>query len=204
MSKCAGIYAIFCQSTRKAYIGSTQNMSERWRIHRYYLEANRHSNCYLQRAWNKHGGSRFDFIILERVADLKLLTRREQFWLDKWRATNAVFNCGAIAENARRGAVMSSAQKRKISIALKNNKNSLGHRHGREMRRQMAKLLCGNQRGAKPYPAFRHHKTGQSIPPGHNLSATCRTYGLCHEGMRKLAHGAYKQWKGWELAEKKL
>lgn len=47
----SGIYLI--KINDKIYIGSSANISKRWREHKTDLIAGRHKNMFLQRTWNK-------------------------------------------------------------------------------------------------------------------------------------------------------
>ena len=52
---------------------------------------NRHCNKHLQRAYNKHGKSKFLFFVLERCKS-ETCVEREQYWIDKLKAANP--DCG--------------------------------------------------------------------------------------------------------------
>ena len=78
----AYIYKILNKQNSKFYIGSTNNIQNRWNIHRYELRHNLHSNNYLQNAWNKYGEENFEFVqICEIQDDL-------QFKLEQWFLNN--------------------------------------------------------------------------------------------------------------------
>lgn len=59
-----GVYAIRHTESGKQYIGSAVRFDARWRIHRHHLARNTHHNEHLQSAWNKYGGSAFEFVKL--------------------------------------------------------------------------------------------------------------------------------------------
>ena len=67
--KISGIYKIINKINGKYYVGSSVNIKDypnnRWSRHIADLNANRHHNDYLQRAWNKYGQDAFEFIIIE-------------------------------------------------------------------------------------------------------------------------------------------
>lgn len=81
-----GIYLIRNRVSGKVYVGSASNLSKRWSRHRKDLRAGKHSNVYMQSAWNKDGEQAFTFSILEIHArvDEALLTTSEQFWMDAY------------------------------------------------------------------------------------------------------------------------
>lgn len=60
----SGIYQIKNQTTNEIYIGSSQNIKKRWQDHLCLLKKNKHHSLHLQRSWNKHGPSIFEFSIL--------------------------------------------------------------------------------------------------------------------------------------------
>ena len=60
-----GIYSIKNVKNNKVYIGSSNNIEKRIKDHFRNLKNNRHSNQYLQNAYNKYGNESFIFEILE-------------------------------------------------------------------------------------------------------------------------------------------
>ena len=77
-----GIYKIINRTNGKFYIGSSININKRWNKHIGDLNANRHHNLHLQRAWNKYGGDNFEFRLVEAVEDFNMLEDTEQRWMD--------------------------------------------------------------------------------------------------------------------------
>lgn len=76
----AGIYQIVNIITQKRYIGYTNNFSRRKRQHYFELSFNKHSNEYLQRAWNKYGKHSFEFSIIEKCEETDLVFK-EDYWV---------------------------------------------------------------------------------------------------------------------------
>ncbi len=76
-----GIYKIFNTITKKLYIGSSENIKQRWQKHKALLRYNKHDNYYLQNAWNKYGEDSFEFSIIEECS-LSDLLNKEQYYLD--------------------------------------------------------------------------------------------------------------------------
>lgn len=74
-----GIYIIRCDQDLEVYIGSSLNIEDRWRHHKYLLNKNKHHNYKLQRAWNAYGDESFVFEILEETSNLQ---EKEQYYLD--------------------------------------------------------------------------------------------------------------------------
>jgi len=78
----AYIYKITNKVNNKIYIGNTNNFKRRKSQHISSLRKNKHTNIYLQNAWNKHGESNFKFEALEEIIE-KLKLNKEQEYLDR-------------------------------------------------------------------------------------------------------------------------
>jgi GIY-YIG catalytic domain-containing protein len=78
----SGIYRIVCKVTGQFYVGSAVNLRDRARGHWSALRGGKHSNKYLQRAWNRHREINFEFKVLELVKPSRLLAT-EQSWLNR-------------------------------------------------------------------------------------------------------------------------
>ena len=76
-----GIYIIKNVVNNKHYIGSSNNIYDRWRRHKRALLTNSHHSVALQRAWNKYGKNNFTLSIIEECTEEDLL-KREQFFFD--------------------------------------------------------------------------------------------------------------------------
>ena len=76
------VYAIICLATGRRYIGSSIDVSRRWKEHQYYLRNKRHHCAHLQHAWDKYGPASFSFAILETVHASADLRSAEQKFLD--------------------------------------------------------------------------------------------------------------------------
>lgn len=79
-----GIYQITNKENGKMYIGSSVNISGRLARHKRDLKRNEHNNIKLQRAWNKHGETSFDFKIIIEVKREELL-KVEQEIIDRYK-----------------------------------------------------------------------------------------------------------------------
>lgn len=78
-----GIYAIVHVASGRRYIGSSTDVSQRLRIHRWNLDKGTHENGYLQRAWDKYGAQSFTIALVEEVFDVTDLLDVEQRHLDR-------------------------------------------------------------------------------------------------------------------------
>jgi group I intron endonuclease len=83
-----GIYKISNIINGKFYIGSSNDIKDRWREHICQLNQNKHHNKHLQRAWNKYGAENFEFNIIEYVENEDDLLKIEQRWLDETKCYN--------------------------------------------------------------------------------------------------------------------
>lgn len=128
----SGIYEILNISTKKIYIGSAVNITNRWSAHLCLLKKGNHHSKKLQNSWNKHGELSFSFRIIEYAARSSLI-EREQFWIDK---LNPWFNVLPTAGSPL-GHKLSDKTKEKISIKAKGRKASL------ETRKLLSALRIG-------------------------------------------------------------
>jgi len=93
-----GIYKIECIKTNRVYVGSSINISVRWRDHLWMLKNNVHHSNALQNAWNKYGNKSFSFETLEELESTNNITEREQYWIDKLEAYTKGYNCRSKAD----------------------------------------------------------------------------------------------------------
>ena len=82
MSKIIGIYLIKNTINDKIYVGSSDDIDNRWRNHKTFLANNNHHSIHLQNAWQKYGERAFIFEIIELISDKERLLEREQYYLD--------------------------------------------------------------------------------------------------------------------------
>lgn len=76
----SGIYMIRNRETGKVYIGSSNNISKRWRNHKSLLKNGKHHSIYLQNAYNKYGKNSFEYLVLKEVQEEDLLTEEKKFF----------------------------------------------------------------------------------------------------------------------------
>ena len=88
----AGVYGILHRVSARIYIGSSIDILDRIRKHISDLEGNRHHSTKLQNAFTKYGRHQFEFLLIERVADVRNLRAREQRWIDQLSAYARGFN----------------------------------------------------------------------------------------------------------------
>ncbi len=116
LSQCSGVYMIVNTVSSKLYIGSAaKSLRGRAAAHRDELEGNRHPNIHLQRAWNKYGGDKFKFVVLEECSPKSCIVR-EQKWIDTLQAVKRGYNINPKA-GSRLGSKLSDESKSKISAS---------------------------------------------------------------------------------------
>jgi len=156
----SGVYSIQNTVDGKEYIGSSQNIALRWRIHRNDLRAGKHHSQHLQRAWNLDGEDAFVFKILVECSVDDLL-REEQRIMDERRATNGDYGyntapvagsrCGVphppevrakMSAKAKARAPMSPEHRKALSDALRKARAE-GRIFTEEHRRKIAQSQIG-------------------------------------------------------------
>lgn len=159
----SGIYRITNKVNGKVYIGSSVNTSKRSREHFGLLRLGRHQNRYLQRAFNLHGETAFEFDTIEYINDVKILLEREQAWINKI-GLNLLYNINPIASKppSQKGVSPSVATREKLSLAGKGKALSAERK---------AKISLANKgKKRKPFSAEHREKTSRTMK-GRTLSA---------------------------------
>lgn len=134
----SGIYQITNKVNNKIYIGSSVNIEKRWREHKSDLKNNRHHSKHLQRSWELHGSSAFEFTILEIVENSKLLLEREQHYLDNLKPYER-----EIGYNNCASASSPLGYKHSEEARSNMSKAKIGHKHSEETKRKMSKAHKG-------------------------------------------------------------
>lgn len=67
--KVCGVYKITNIRNNKIYIGSSNNIHQRWKNHIRELETNKHNNIYLQNDWNVYKKDNFKFEVIKECAE---------------------------------------------------------------------------------------------------------------------------------------
>lgn len=164
--KIIGIYKIINLITGDTYIGSSKDVYNRWKRHRYDLNHNKHHSKYLQNAWNKYGAENFKFDVIEQCSlEKEILLEIEQKYLDLLKPNyNTCHIAGspftiAVSEETKRKKSealkgktweelygIEGAQKRREKLKEKSTKKTIKHKKGSiEYSVQMSKSMSGNQ-----------------------------------------------------------
>jgi len=159
----SGVYQIVNKVNSKRYIGSSIRIKNRLREHKNALVKNIHPNRKLQNAWNKYGEEKFVFEQLEIVSNVDVILKREQYWIDKYKASDTGYNILSVAESPS-GFKHSESTKLRMSLASKGKKKSqehcqniaiakIGNEYGKgvvlskEARKSISEKLKGNKNG---------------------------------------------------------
>jgi group I intron endonuclease len=138
----SGVYQIINKVNGKRYIGSSVNIKSRWRDHIYCLDGGRHNNHYLQRSWNKYGGSNFVFETICLFPESELI-ENEQHLLD---CLAPEYNISNIAGRPPgfKGCRHSEETRRKMSEVHSGENNPwYGKYHSEETRRKLSEAMSG-------------------------------------------------------------
>ncbi len=124
-TKKVGIYSIKNRINNKIYIGSSDDIKNRWRNHKILLENNNHHSIHLQNAWQKYGEHAFLFEIIENINDKQQLLIREQHYLDFYRSYEPEngYNISKFSFSPMKGRNHTEETKKHLSI------NNSGDKH---------------------------------------------------------------------------
>lgn len=82
----AGIYCIKNTETNRVYVGQSKTIYKRIRAHVYYeYKGKLHDDA------EKYGWDKFEFILLEKIDDMRIIDEREEFWINKLNACDKGF-----------------------------------------------------------------------------------------------------------------
>lgn len=112
-------------------VGATKTFKDRKTNYLSNLRKGSYGNPHFQKAWDKYGQAAFVFELVEdiplrgmtRKEHSEFITKREQFWVDHYRAQSpGVYNLVGPVDSPRRGAKNSEEHNLKVSAALKGRK----------------------------------------------------------------------------------
>lgn len=145
-----GIYQIRNIENGKIYIGSAKSFKKRAYQHSSLLKTDKHTNSHLQASWNKHGKDAFVFEVLEVVPGkqtdrIKSEQKYINQYLERWEECFNLIKKAALNPrnkfNQLKGRKVSDEVKRKISTALKGNKNRLGLVHTKKTKDKISRSM---------------------------------------------------------------
>jgi group I intron endonuclease len=140
VEKIVGIYKITNKENGNFYIGSSVDISRRWKKHITLLHSNNHFNCHFQNAWNLYGEENFIFEILETCLKENMV-EKEQSYIDK---LNPSYNVSKNAAAFMLGVKRPESFKENLSILKKGNKYFLGKTHSEKTKAKLSVQKLGN------------------------------------------------------------
>lgn len=143
-----GVYCIECMETNIKYIGQTyENFYRRWTFHKWSLNNKRHSNTYLQNAWNKYGRKTFKIYPLEsfklsqkNIVNQKQLNKLEKSYIKKHNTFKNGFNLTTGGEKCKMSPLSEEAKRK---IGDKNRIHMLGKKHSEKTKKLMSESHKG-------------------------------------------------------------
>lgn len=118
MKKC-GIYKIENLINGKVYIGQSQDIETRWKVHINELDSGTKKNKKFLNAWKKYGMANFKFEILEECS-IDELDELEKYYIQKYSSFGDGYNL-TIGGSGTKGHEVSKDAKNKISLKSKRN-----------------------------------------------------------------------------------
>lgn len=120
-----GIYCIENLVNGKKYIGSSDDIEERWYYHKNKLRRKVHENTHLQNSWTKYKEENFKFYVIE-LCKINKLEEREDFYIEYYKVTERDYGYNKkwafgrkIKGKKRKSRPMLQEIKEKLSKALK-------------------------------------------------------------------------------------
>lgn len=135
-----GVYCIRNTVNGNQYIGSSNKVRTRQKLHINQLNAGKHHSIALQRAWTKYGTNVFEFSILEET-EVALLLEREQYYLD---TLKPAYNICRVAGSTR-GRVLTEETRKNMSMS----KLGVRHTEERKQKRREARVQSGEKHWTK-------------------------------------------------------
>ena len=151
--KVCGVYSITNTHNGKRYLGSSESVLARFKVHKGKLGKIEHWNRYLQSAWVKHGVENFVFEIL-LVCSVENLLFYEQRAIDAYRNTSVgIYNIALVA-----GSVRGYRHLPETKVVMRYKK--LGTKQSSEHRAAISAALIGHTVSDKCKEATRKRRTG--------------------------------------------
>lgn len=153
----SGVYQITSLINGHRYIGSSVSLQKRRATHFSFLRKNRHTNAYLQRAYNLYGADNFEFKVL-LLCDPENCIIYEQAYLD---ALQPEYNLLRTAGSSL-GHVMSEKSRAKMGLAHVGNQVNLGRILTEETKRKISETKSGKTVGEETKRKMSNAQTGEN------------------------------------------
>ena len=170
-----GIYKIRNVVNQKFYVGSSNDIKDRFRQHRKLLRGNRHHCKHLQAAWNKYGEECFKFEVVDVITEEAALFAAEDAWLREWVGKELCYNSGRSADAPMRGAFgalhpsfgvpVSAEQRARISETLKVTYAANPENHPRLGKKHTPETLAKIAANRTAPTGENHYRYGKTVSP---------------------------------------
>jgi len=199
MNKLCGVYSITCVSNNKQYVGSSINITDRWKHHRTSLVRGDHGNRYLQRTWDKYGPTKLIFEVIELCQSNELVDK-ELFWTRK---LQTAFNL-KIPNPIHEGWIWSKETRAKMSLSAMGHHNGKGVKRSKETRYNVAMAAMGNSNAKGWVPTFEQR---QKMSKAHLKNPTKYWLGkkrppFSKEWKRKISEASKKMWQTKDMTKR--
>lgn len=127
ITKLTGAYVIKPQNSSDVYVGSTGDMTQRLRQHKYELRQNNHHCKGLQKIYDETPKLHVEFIEIKETNDLsarELAFNKEQELLNEYSKTGCLLNASIDARNSAAGIVFNDEVRQKMSEKAKIRMNT--------------------------------------------------------------------------------
>lgn len=182
------VYLLGFKSTHKVYIGSTVRWPARKRQHLNDLNQNKHTNTYLQWAYNRYAKDGVFFEELEFFDDEISMRYGEQKWIAFYRSTERECGFNLVQDAVRRGRTGCKLTPKQ----LETQRAALA-----KARREHPDRFVDKPRGA-PGTYTVYNPAGDKVTII-NLTKYCRDHGLNVSCMRSLVRDGTVECDGWKL-----
>jgi group I intron endonuclease len=171
-AKRRGVYQIRNLATGLIYVGSSEDLAERWRIHLYQLRTGTHQSKRMLADFQELGADTFVFEVLEETNfDIADLYAREDYWLEKLKPFDPRVGYNILHNTNGNGHKRSEEVCRAISEGRK------GMRFTEEHRRRIGAALTGRE--VSP-------ETGKAISAGRKASPKAKAAILEHNAQKRM------------------
>lgn len=160
------VYTITNLENGKFYVGSSVNVRTRFRTHRRELRKGIHHCEPLQRAWNKYGGDRFKFEVIEEFTSPQDMHDAENRWLTEHYGKPHCYNTGTRAGAAFLGRSHSDSARAAVSAAHKGKKMRLGQKNSPDHRQKISAAMKGKPKSPAHVEKIRQRMIGTSYCKG--------------------------------------
>ena len=144
MDMITNVYSITNIKNGKRYIGVSQQVETRKRVHFWALKNGKHKNTKLTNAYEKYGVESFEFEIIETLENVtrEFLLEREIYYINKYNSYKDGYNM-SLGGDGSSLYVISDETREKYRKNMIGNKHFLGRKHTEETKRKIGDVHRG-------------------------------------------------------------